>query len=435
MALFFYLSETTHLENSIRDEQTIALRKWAGLCSEAALTKNEIILIPYMAVLKREPKLAYSAYLDLAGKVLVHTDPDLIGRPWDPSWETGDLWVQSAPVMLRRQRAGRVLMAYKGDEVRSETRRLLARDMRRFGLIAASASAIALIVGLILAYGIARPLRIVAQGALLIGEGRLDHRIRIKRKDEIGILAASFNQMAKKLQELDELKNQFISTVSHDLRNPLSAVVMYGEWMLNDEKDQVLPRHREKIAVMVDNAKRLGIFVTNILDAAKIKAGKMEYHPRPLELSLVAKNALSLFSLVAQQKAVALSAEITPGLAPILADAERFDQVISNLVSNALKFTDRGGSIVLAAKPAAEKVRISVTDTGKGIPADKLPHIFEKFSQIDAAAQRAQGIKGTGLGLYISKKTIEDMGGQISAEPAPGRGARFVILMPVAMAP
>ena len=296
---------------------------------------------------------------------------------------------------------------------------------------------LALLIGfgsaLLLAYFISRPIQHLLQGVREIGSGNLSVEIPISSANELGDLAAQFNDMARKLRSLDQLKDEWISKVSHDVRSPMGAVKMYADYMLHEdpERDKILPKHKEMLTIIEDNALRLNVFVSNLLDAAKMKAGRMEYHARAVDAGDVLKNVRTLYEMVARQRKIELAFDVEPGLPPMSADPEPFDRILFNLVSNALKFTNAGGKVSLSAKRAGDRIEVSVADTGKGIPKELQAHLFERFYQAAAAEQKSQAIQGTGLGLYIVKQTVEGMGGTIGVESEVGKGTRFTLRMPV----
>lgn len=299
-------------------------------------------------------------------------------------------------------------------------------------LLILAALVLTLAVALSIAFWIGGPIQQMLQGIRELGSGNLQASVDVRSGSELGELAGEFNEMARKLRSLDELKDEWISKVSHDVRSPMGAVKMYADYMLHEdpERDKILPKHKEMLAIIEDNALRLNVFVSNLLDAAKMKAGRMEFHPQPLSIEAVFKNVLTLYQMVARQRKIELVLDAEAGLPAVQADPEPFDRVIFNLVSNALKFTGAGGKITLGARRQKGSVEVFIADTGKGIPPEMQAHLFERFYQADVAGQKSQRIQGTGLGLYIVKQTVEGMGGRIGVESELGQGTRFSIVLP-----
>lgn len=290
---------------------------------------------------------------------------------------------------------------------------------------------VSLLLGAGLAFWLARPIQKLANASEELGQGNLSVEVPILASNELGELSRQFNQMARRLRSLDELKDEFICAVSHDLRSPMAAIRMYADFMLNVDvdKDKILPKHRNMLAMVMDNATRLNVFVSNILDAAKMKAGQMEYHLQPVAVEGLVRNVEGLYSILASQKGVRLDVQLPPALPPVQADPERLQQVLANLVSNALKFTRGGGRVTIEARESGPRLEISVVDTGMGISKEELPRLFQRFRQADVAGQHAKGIQGTGLGLFIVKQTMEAMDGEVNVESEPGKGTRFTLRM------
>jgi len=287
---------------------------------------------------------------------------------------------------------------------------------------------------LLFAVVLTRPVRILAKGSEAVGKGDFTVQVEVNSKDELGDLALRFNDMTRQLAILDELKDEFISSVSHDLRSPMSAVKMYTQYMLfeDPDRDKILPQHRGFLLTIMESATRLGVFVTNMLDAAKIKAGRAEYHVQPMDAGASVKNVRGLFGILAEKKSVTLTEEVPPDLPKAMADPERLDHVVANLVSNSLKFTPAGGQIVVGARAENGKIVLWVGDTGKGISPENLGKLFRRFGQVDVADQRAKRVTGTGLGLYIVKQTVEGMGGRIDVTSELGKGSCFAVTLAAA---
>jgi len=235
----------------------------------------------------------------------------------------------------------------------------------------------------------------------------------------------------RRLEVLDAVKDEMIATVSHDLRGPVNAMIMVVDTMRMGLYGPMTEKQKHNLDLLKASGTKLTSFVSNILDAAKIKAGKMEFHMqdvRPREM-LVALT--DLYALSASTRGVALECAASADLPPVRADREKIEQVVNNLIGNALKFTAEGGRITVSAERDGRFVRVSVTDTGYGIAPEDIPKLFKKFEQVDLARQREVKLVGTGLGLSICKTVVEAHGGKIWAESEKGRGASFKFTVPV----
>lgn len=449
LALFaaaYFILERRAARSEQRAEQLRTVDKIVSVCQAMHLGSSAIVALNYINVLKQDPAIVAAGCLDPSHRVQAFSDPRMLGTVMadvpgriDGKMRlarAGDgkpLWAWFAPVVIRDQQAGAAYVSYDQAVLDRQIRAKLIDTLRQLALVGASAFGAAVFIGLAFAWSLSRPMMKLAEAARQLGDGKWDLKTPIAgRQDEVGFLAGELQTMAQKLKQLDDLKSDFIHNVSHDLRSPMAAIRMYVECMLtNDpEKDKIIPRHREWLTIIMDNAMRLNVFVTNILDAAKMKAGQLELHPQPVSVDKAARSIQKLFQMVAANQDIGLEVDVPAGLPPIAADPIRFDQVLTNLVSNALKFTPPGGKVRIEARAQGKGVAVTVADTGRGISREDLGRLFERFRQIDANAQARSGIRGTGLGLYITKATVEAMGGKVSVESEPGKGSRFTVLMP-----
>lgn len=292
-----------------------------------------------------------------------------------------------------------------------------------------------LLVGVLLAYFLSgkltQPIGHLTEGAKAIGDGNLDTQIPIVSTDELGFLAQEFNLMAMKLRELDQLKDEFISSVSHELRSPLSAISGYVELLQSKPLEQIAAEKRSKaLSIIQQSTERLTHFINNILDLAKLKSGHVELHVKEFRIREMANDIVSLFQPLFDKQGLSWDLDIPDEFPPLLADADKIRQVLTNLISNALKFTPFGGKIRILARNQNEFVRISVEDTGKGIPENARETIFERFKQVKDTPGAIQGKKGTGLGLAIARGIVESHGGKIWVESEVGRGTIFHFILP-----
>ncbi len=228
------------------------------------------------------------------------------------------------------------------------------------------------------------------------------------------------------LRRLNELKSNFLANVSHELRTPLTSIRSFSE-ILRDYPDEDPAVRAEFLDIIGSETERLTRLINDVLDLAKIEAGKMEWRPRPVQLGDLARQSLEVFQVVAARKGLGLLDRIAPDLPPVTADPDRLMQVFTNLLSNAVKFTE-SGSIALGGALREQEVLFYVADTGKGIPAGEEELIFEKFHQSGDALTGKPA--GTGLGLAICREIMERHGGRIWAERQPEAGSVFYVALP-----
>jgi signal transduction histidine kinase len=248
----------------------------------------------------------------------------------------------------------------------------------------------------------------------------------------------SYWRSAKELRRLallDMVKDEVISMVSHDLRAPVGSMIMVSDSMERGLYGPVSDEQKEALKLIAASGNRLIAFTDNVLDAAKIKAGRMELHRRELRAREVLAAVVELLAWKAAHQKIRLEMTVRDDLPPIDADSEKLEQVFNNLISNALKFTPEGGRVAAEAQVDGDFVRFCVRDTGMGIAAEDIPKLFAAFAQADVARQREMRVKGTGLGLSICRVIVEAHGGRIWVESAPQEGAAFYFTIPVFRAP
>lgn len=241
--------------------------------------------------------------------------------------------------------------------------------------------------------------------------------------------------MTRQLAELDRLKAEFVSVASHEIKTPLSVIRGYASLLEDGIYGEVSEQQRKALHSISDQTERLARLVQRLLDISRFEAGGGRLECREIELRPFLSDLAQGFDVLAYQNEIAFELEVQDDLPETLVgDPDRLNEVLGNLLSNAFKFTPKGGKIRLAARPGRERnpvreVVIEVVDTGVGIPADKLPKIFEKFFQVENEAQPRS--VGSGLGLAIAREIVEAHGGTIGAESRPGQGTTFRVVLPL----
>lgn len=281
-------------------------------------------------------------------------------------------------------------------------------------------------------YSILHPLRQLQEHIRQIGQGRFGRFVDVEAPSDLRELVDTVNWMAGKLQELDDMKAEFLAHVSHELRTPLASI-REGTQLLLDEVPGPLSREqRDTLRIIMESSERLIRLISTLLDLSKMEAGMMEYRIVPTDLTRIAETSVNKVRLLAEGKRIRILTETPPGRLRVPADGPRLEQVLDNLLSNALKFNPEGATVNLRMEPDAKAgiVRISVSDTGPGIPAEDLPHIFERFYQGHMQARPAMA--GSGLGLALAKKVVEAHGGRIWVESDLGKGTTVLFTLPLA---
>jgi signal transduction histidine kinase/ActR/RegA family two-component response regulator len=235
-----------------------------------------------------------------------------------------------------------------------------------------------------------------------------------------------------KLEEADRAKDAFLATVSHELRTPLSPIMTWAEVLRRGNLDA--QQVRLGVEAIQRSAKAQAQLIEDLLDVSRIAAGKMRIEVRPVDLAEVIRSAVDVVQPAADAKNIRLQSVLDTKTAPVSGDADRLQQVVWNLLANAVKFTPRGGRVTVVLERVNSHAEIAVSDTGQGIAADLLPNLFERFRQGDATTTR--GSTGLGLGLAIARHIVEAHGGTVHAEsPGPGKGSVFTVTLPLVLIP
>jgi len=234
-----------------------------------------------------------------------------------------------------------------------------------------------------------------------------------------------------KQKELDELKSKFVANVSHELRTPLVAIEKSITLLLDGSTGKVSESQSQFLSIAERNIKRLGLLINDLLDLSKLEAGKMQFQPEVISIDNTIEESVMTFKTWAESKSVAIEKDIQEGLPQVNIDANRIIQVLNNLISNAIKFTPKDGTVTVAValKEENSEIEVSVKDTGIGITKEDLPKIFDKFYQVGERVVTDVG--GTGIGLSISKEIVEWHQGKIWVESEKDQGTRFVFTLPI----
>ena len=308
-----------------------------------------------------------------------------------------------------------------GPDTRAGLERTFVNESVRSLLIGlAIALGVALVAGIVMAAGITRPLRRLTAAARGVAAGDLRARSGLTGRDELARVGAAFDDMAAGLQAQEAARRNLFADIAHELRTPVTVIEGNLEAML----DGVYDRSDETLRATLDRAQGLHRLVEDIRDLSLADVGKLHLSIEPVSLERVLGDATSAMRGQAQAKGVAL--ELAPASGSAMADEARLRQVLANLLDNAVRHTPAEGSITIRSGPAgAATCWIEVTDTGEGISAEDLPHIFDRFYRgTDASGRKT---RGSGLGLAIARALITAMGGQMTAAGTPGEGSTFRI--------
>jgi len=297
-----------------------------------------------------------------------------------------------------------------------------------------------------------RQFRQLADAAARIAAGDYSARIRVVSKDEIAQLSNAFNQMidavearemeltqraeelriaTAKAKEAARVKGEFLANVSHELRTPLNAIIGFSDMLLMGMSGELNSKQRHKMERLRENGVRLLTLINNILDITRIEARRVEIVLRPFSPRTLTDRLSSQMAVLAEQSRLEFRTTVDPDLPEtLMGDEQRIEQVVVNLLSNALKFTDKGSvTLEIFANRAENTWCLAVADTGIGIPPHALNVIFEEFQQVDGSSSRAY--KGSGLGLAITRNLVRLMDGHIFVESELGQGSKFSVIFPI----
>lgn len=278
----------------------------------------------------------------------------------------------------------------------------------------------------------------------IITHSDYSERVKSDSRDEAGILASRFNEMIgmieerdielkqrfEELQRVNELKDHFLAATTHDLRSPITAILGFAELMTMN--GTLGPRDRGRVDHIKNSAKFLANLVNDIMDISRLESGKTQLKLRPTPVTEIIESSIETLNYMAMPKEISIEfINKAGGKDTINGDSDALLRVMNNLISNAVKFTPKGGKIEVVLEPAAddEAVYISVKDTGIGIPGEKIPHLFQTYSTVSRSG--TDGEKGTGLGLSITKNLVEKQFGDIKVSSREGEGTCFTVTIPL----
>ncbi|MBK8027128.1 MAG: HAMP domain-containing protein [Chloroflexi bacterium] len=295
-------------------------------------------------------------------------------------------------------------------------------------LSAITIAVVSVLSGIVISRGLTNPLDSLATTVQQVGAGLMDSRVRATGTIETVSLAQSFNRMVDQLQEAEQKRRNLVADVAHELRTPLSAL-QAGLYAILDD---AYPLSKQEIAGLYEQSRMLSRLVNDLFELTQVDSKQLPLELKPLDLTRSIEDFVAPFRIVAESMGIDFQVKTAPGVPVVLADQSRINQIIHNLLSNALRHTPEEGRITVEVCRAAasDDVEIAVIDTGDGITAEHLPHVFERFYRGDYGRSRDQG--GTGLGLAVARALAEAHHGTLDAfsEGIPGKGATFILRLP-----
>ena len=359
---------------------------------------------------------------DASGRVVADAAGELTGERL-----SADVLALGVPLSVDGHQVGTLLNLTPTDVVLDAPGQAFLQSVRESlvwaGLLAAG---LALILGLAISRRMTAPLRRLTEAAGAIADGDLAQQVPANGGDEIGELAAAFNQMATSLGQAETSRRNMMADVAHELRTPLTVIQGNLQAML----DGIFPLDQAQVASLYDETRLLIRLVEDLRDLAQVEAGQLRLERAPVDLATLARSAMTTFGPIADEAGVSLSLDAVQEVPKVLGDGDRLAQVLRNLLSNALRHTPAGGRVTVRVAAAGPQVVLEVSDTGSGIAAEDLPHVFDRFYRADKSRSRRGG--GAGLGLAIARQLVLAHGGEIKVTSEPGQGTTFTVLLPAA---
>jgi two-component system sensor histidine kinase BaeS len=341
-----------------------------------------------------------------------------------PSSAPEERAVAEAPVFVDGRVIGQVSVSQADGRLLSPVETRLSHQLNRMHLIAGiTSAAVALAVALYLAWSLSSPLRRIRAGAETMERGRLDARVKESGDDEVRAVARALNSLAETLQREERLRKDSVADLAHELRTPVMGLLA----RIEAAQDGVFSDGSANLAAMHDEAVRLSRLLDDLSSLADAQRPGVLLERAPVDLAGLARQQTTALADQFDQKGVAVALELQPVV--VNADAVRLKQVVVNLLSNALRYTDSGGSVTVRVFRDGRDAVLEVSDTGVGIPEADLEHVFDRFWRGEKSRSRATG--GTGIGLAIVQSLAEAHGGQARVTSTPGQGSTFRVTLPV----
>jgi PAS domain S-box-containing protein len=270
--------------------------------------------------------------------------------------------------------------------------------------------------------------RMPSDQAQLLRVTILDQRERL-RTEEMRRRAAELELQNRRIQEASRLKSEFLANMSHELRTPLNAIIGFAELLHDGQVPHDAPQHKEFLGDILTSGRHLLQLINDVLDLAKVEAGKLDFRPEPVDVGKLVGEVVSITRTTAAKKKITVETTVDPSLVDITIDPNRFKQVAYNYLSNALKFTPEGGRVTIrVVADGPDRFRLELQDTGVGIASEDIGRLFVEFQQLESGASKRH--QGTGLGLALTRRLVEAQGGAVGVSSAPGKGSTFHATLP-----
>ncbi|OBZ33568.1 cell wall metabolism sensor histidine kinase WalK [Megasphaera sp. DISK 18] len=290
-----------------------------------------------------------------------------------------------------------------------------------------------IIVSVIVSYfvvrEIMRPLSTLTGAVQKIRTGSYGQTVSVERHDEVGVLTESFNEMSEELARNDKMRRQLFANIAHELRTPLAILQGNLEGMIDD----IIPTDKKILLSMADETVRMGRLIQDLRDLSLAEIDELTLHKEPADINTMLERAVSMLQPLCEEKSLTVRQNLSRDLPSLVIDVDRINQVIYNLLNNAIRYIDKGCTITVSTMKVAVEgkpyVQVQVADTGKGIAPEDLNHIFQYFYRSEQSRNRKSG--GSGIGLALAQQFIRSHGGNIWADSTVGKGTTFTFILPL----
>jgi two-component system sensor histidine kinase BaeS len=328
------------------------------------------------------------------------------------------------PISVDSVIVGTLLVGKNTFEVNPMEKYFIERTGRLLWYSAIGAAVLALVLGILLAYNITRPIQELNNAIQTISQGKLGGQVLVRGRDELSKLASSFNKMSSDLERSNNARQQMTADIAHELRTPLSLIIGQAEAV----HDGVLPPSIENFEIIREEADRLEKLVDDLRILSLADAGELSINLQPILPQMFMQEFASIYQVRFQEKHIILDLDISNDLPKVSIDPGRMTQVFMNVIDNAFRYTPDNGRIILSAHQLDDQVELGVQDNGSGVPVADLDRIFDRLYRVDSSRQHEDG--GSGLGLAIARSIVEMHQGRIKASRPVGGGLKISILLP-----
>lgn len=386
-------------------------------------------IIPIISYIRHiqnnQPAVSFASIVDMKNNTLA-------GFTRNPNYNISfpkSLSLPSIPLIgLDKHQIGQFYFIFDDNVIKSEINNSLAPTIKTILFVSGITLVFVILIAAIAGKKIVSPVLQISDAARKVAAGDMSIEVPVKGSDEVSFLTHEFNLMVEKLRTLDKMKDDFVSSVSHELRSPVGSIIGYADQIIDGHAGTTTQTQIEYMNIIKNCGVRLLSFVNSVLDIAKIKSGKFDMEKDTIRLDEIVSVAVLLITLQLKERHITVESRMSP--VSLLADGENMMRVITNLLSNAYKYTPEGGHIVVSVSQSNKIARVSVKDNGAGIPEKYQQDIFNEFTQVKETKKYASS-KGTGLGLALVKKIVELHKGRIWVESKMGSGSEFIMEIPI----